>query len=426
MKPMTGTYEINYSGEVAEINQRNYMAFTKVFLNFTVYRLAVNSTFTRARLGRATIALATASVASLLCISQAYGQGCIVARSNGEQGGPESEGGYLAKGDWEFGIGYRHQFSYIHFVGPTEQTYRVQNGNQVENKINLENFNATYQISARFSVTADIPLLTASRHTNNSPIIYTSAGIGDSSILAQGWIWDPREKSSGNIQLGIGLLVPTGKDNVKNTISSNGVTTTVPVDYSIQPGQGGWGIPWTWVAYKNWRASQLYFNGSYTMMTKDLGARRSNNNNPLTLTQFNAVTDQYLLEGGVAHPLAKVHGLTVLFGPRMEGVPARNLLPVGDNLGFRRPGFAVSVEPGIQYARDGNVFSFTVARAIYRDRTRSVPDVLTGGHGDAAFANWVWLASYTFRARHADLSHANQAHANPALPAPTPTRASQL
>jgi hypothetical protein len=34
---------------------------------------------------------------------------------------------------------------------------------------------------------------------------------------------------------------------------------------------------------------------------------------------------------------------------------------------------------------------------MYRDRTRSVPDDLLGTHGDAAFANYVWLASYSFR-----------------------------
>ena len=135
------------------------------------------------------------------------------------------------------------------------------------------------------------------------------------------------------------------------------------------------------------------------MVTKDLGALRNSNPNPITLTQYNAVTDQYLLEGGAAHPFKKVRGLAVLFGPRMEGVPARNLLPVGDNLGFRRPGFAISVEPGVQYVRNGQMFSFTIARAIYRDRTVSVPDSLTGGHGDAAFANWVWLATYTFRTK---------------------------
>ena len=55
------------------------------------------------------------------------------------------------------------------------------------------------------------------------------------------------------------------------------------------------------------------------------------------------------------------------------------------------------------------MFSITIARAIYRDRTRSVPDTLTGGHGDAAFANWVWLATYTFRVKHADNTHVDSA-----------------
>jgi hypothetical protein len=371
------------------------------------------------------------SVSLLLAVAAAapaFGQGCIVARSNGDQGGPESQGGYLSPGEWNFGIGYRHQFSYIHFVGATEQNYRVADGTQVENKINLENLSATYQLTPRFSFSADIPLLTASRHTNNSPIVYTSAGIGDISFMANGWVWNPQENTRGNVQFGIGLLLPTGKDNVANTVdpqNGKGTTTTI-VDYSIQPGQGGWGIPLQWAGYKNWLSSQLYFNGSYLMMLEDInGVLRSSNLNPVTLTQYNAITDQYLMEGGVAHPIRKIRGLTVTFGPRMEGVPARNLFPSGNDLGFRRPGFAVSAEPGVQYSRNGNVFTVTIARAIYRDRTRSVPDVLTGGHGDAAFANWVWLASYTFRAggrQHApdhDDTTGMPAHAAPAAVAPS-------
>jgi hypothetical protein len=34
---------------------------------------------------------------------------------------------------------------------------------------------------------------------------------------------------------------------------------------------------------------------------------------------------------------------------------------------------------------------------VYRTRERSVPDIATGGHGDAAFADWIWLANYTCR-----------------------------
>jgi len=87
--------------------------------------------------------------------------------------------------------------------------------------------------------------------------------------------------------------------------------------------------------------------------------------------------------------------LTVTFGPRDEGVPAKDL--IGKSEGFRRPGYAVSLEPGVQYVYRKNIFTASVGRAIYRDRTRSVPDRILGTHGDAAFADWVWLASYSLR-----------------------------
>jgi hypothetical protein len=43
------------------------------------------------------------------------------------------------------------------------------------------------------------------------------------------------------------------------------------------------------------------------------------------------------------------------------------------------------------------MFQASIGKALYRDRTRSVPDQILGTHGDAAFADYVWLASYTYR-----------------------------
>jgi hypothetical protein len=39
----------------------------------------------------------------------------------------------------------------------------------------------------------------------------------------------------------------------------------------------------------------------------------------------------------------------------------------------------------------------SVAKAVYRDRTKSIPDKMLGTHGDAAFADYVWLVSYSYR-----------------------------
>ncbi len=338
---------------------------------------------------------------ALTSVPLAWGQGCVVSRSNGEVGGPTSEGGYLAPGEFNLNIGYRHQFSFRHFIGDVEQKQRIDVlGNNIMNKLNLENLGITYQLTRRFSVTADLPVMSASRRAHNSPITYTTAGIGDMSFTANGWLWNPAENTRGNVQLGVGVLLPSGKSNITNVVDAldgKGPQTKF-VDYSIQPGQGSWGVPFQWAAYKNVKSTQVYFNGSYTAMVHDLNTSylRSTTLNPVTLSQYTGISDQYLLEAGVAHAVPHVRGLTATFGPRWEGVPSRNLFP-GDNLGFRRAGYAVSIEPGVQYVRGKSVFSAEIGRAIHRDRTQSVPDVLTGTHGDAAFADWVWLASYSFR-----------------------------
>jgi hypothetical protein len=350
---------------------------------------------------RNALALIIAASACLSGVQPVYGQGCIISRSNGEVGGPESEGGYLQPGEFDLGVGYRHQYSFRHFLGPQEEKNVAEIGIQQMNRINLQNYAITYQVTPRFSVTADVPLLYASRHQNNTPVTYTSSGIADSSLMVNGWVWNPKENTRGNIQLGVGLLAPTGKTDASDNVNFQDGRGARPqvVDYSIQPGQGGWGIPFQWISFKNVGKSQLYFNGTYTAMLQSINLKTLRTGvgpSTLTMLQYNSISDQYLLEGGIAWPIPHVKGLTFTFGPRMEGVPARNLFP-GDNLGFRRPGFAVSVEPGIQYARGGSVVTAQIATAFYRDRTVSVTDVLTGVRGDAAFADYVWLASYSYR-----------------------------
>jgi hypothetical protein len=330
----------------------------------------------------------------------ARAQGCIVARSSSMDMAPESQGGYLQPGDWDLTIGYRHQFSYKQFVGDVEQTYRVQQGTEVMNKINLQDINLTYQATSRFSFTLSVPILLASRRSNNSYYTTTSSGIGDTSVIAQGWLWNPRHAKRGNIRIGFGMQTPTGKDNVQNNVLTSATATTPTVvtdDYSIQPGSGGWGMVFQWEAFRDIGHNNIvYTDGNYL-------ATQGGTNNVLRsasaasqpLTAYNAIQDQYLLQAGIAHPISAIHGLTVTFGPRFEGVPAANL--IGNDLGFRRPGFALSAEPGFVYARGRNMIQFSIGKALHRDRTRSVPDKILGTHGDAAFADYVWLVSYSYR-----------------------------
>jgi len=311
--------------------------------------------------------------------------------------GPEGQSGYLEPGEFDMTVGYRHQYSFRHFVGDVEQKQRIQIGNQVMNKINLMDYNLTYQLTPRWSLNLDVPLLLASRRSNNSAFTTSTQGLGDVIVTAQTWLWSPQKARKGNVAIGFGFMAPTGRADTMNNVDrfdGKGAQPTL-LDYSIQPGSGGWGIVLRWNTFRRvGTSSALYFNGNYTATPENTNSvRRSTTGSPLT--QYVSISDQYLLQAGFAHPIQKVRGLSISFGPRMEGVPAKDLF--GDNLGFRRPGYAISLEPGFQYSRAKNMFSFSVGKAIHRDRTRSIPDRMTGGHGDAAFADYVWLASYSFR-----------------------------
>jgi len=335
----------------------------------------------------------------LISTAAAFGQGCIVARSSAQLGGPGTDGGYIGKGECSIAIGYRHQFSQRHFVGDTEQTQRMAKGTQVMNRINLENVNLTYQASPRYSFTVSAPILSASRRSNNSPYTTDSHGFGDIIVTANGWLFDPTENTKGNVQFGLGTMLPTGASNLIQNVDKLDGKGLVPVvlDYSVQPGSGGYGMVFQWQSYRNLGGkTQLFFNGSYIATPQNTNSTvRNLTGNPASLTYYNSISDQYLLEAGVARAFTSIRGLNVFVGPRWEGVPAQDL--IGDSLGFRRPGYALSIAPGVQYTWRKHIFSASVGKAIHRDRTRSIPDRITGGHGDAAFADYVWLASYTFR-----------------------------
>jgi hypothetical protein len=337
-------------------------------------------------------------IAALVFAPLAEPQGCIVARSTSVVSGPQTQGGYMAPGEWDVSVGYRHQYSFRHFVGDVEQKQRMQIGNQVMNKVNLLNLNITYQATQRFSLTFSAPMLLASRRSNNSPYTTSVQGIGDMLVTAQGWLWKPSAESAGNASFGFGFVMPTGKSDAVNRVDAfdGRGPRDIVLDYSIQPGAGGYGLAFQWQSFRNIRgATQGYLNANYIATPQNTNnvLRSSTSTNPLT--RYNSIADQYLVQAGIARAIGRVRGLTLTFGPRWEGVPAKDL--IGDSLGFRRPGYAISLEPGIQYTRGMSLFTFSVAKAIHRDRTRSIPDRMTGGHGDAAFADYVWFASYSFR-----------------------------
>jgi hypothetical protein len=70
----------------------------------------------------------------------------------------------------------------------------------------------------------------------------------------------------------------------------------------------------------------------------------------------------------------------------MEGIPVRDAF--GASNGFRRPGYAISIDPGLMYGHRTWTFSLNAPVAVERNRRKSVPDYQNRIHGDAAFADY--------------------------------------
>ena len=294
---------------------------------------------------------------------------------------------------WTVGMGYRYFHSHRHFVGSEEQNNRKQQGSEVNNKVTIWDIAATYQVNNRWSVSLDVPVLSMDRWSQRTPTQVSQAdGIGDINVMSRMWLFTPSaEESNQNISIGIGMKFPTGKPDTQSTVTlANGTQRTSNNDQSIQLGDGGYGLILEAQAYKGFRHAMLYASGSYLINPKvnngvATGRRPSE--------AIMSVADSYLYRGGVMFPIPKFHSLAMSMGIRGEGVPVRDL--IGKSTNFRRPGTAVALDPGLIYSRGRDQWSFNVPVAMYRNRQRSIPDIIDQrAGGDAAFADQSIVIGY--------------------------------
>lgn len=225
-------------------------------------------------------------------------------------------------------------------------------------------------------------------------------------MSAQFWLHRPPAEHGHNIAFSFGTVFPTGSDDVRDTVQTVNGPQRVFVDQSIQLGAGGYGISLGTQAYQRVKRAVLYSSGTYLITPQEQNgipnaslAGVKFKPNPLTSTM--SIPDQYLADGGIAYAVPKIRGMAAKFGMRYEGVKVRDL--IGGSLGFRRPGYALSVEPGMQYERGKSTWSLNIPVAVQRNRKRSVPDLIQGKAGDAAFADYLICWDMRIRSRHGSL-----------------------
>ena len=294
------------------------------------------------------------------------------------------------------GVGYRYQPSFRHYVGTVEQKQREVLGNQIKNIFHLVDFSIERQLTPRLSVGGSVPVLFAHRNQLYNPRgKFVVNSIGDIALGGRAWVFKPPTESGDNISVGLFLKLPTGKYNATGrATNARGESIIATADQSVQAGDGGTGLAVELQGFKRIPfKSELYFTGTYLFNPRDTNGVSTFRNAPGETVM--SVSDQYLYRGGIGRPVPKIKGLAVSFGGRIEGVPVRDA--IGKSNGFRRPGYAISVDPGLLYVRGASMFSATIPWAVERNRRRSVADIRNGRHGDAAFADYALMFSLSRR-----------------------------
>jgi hypothetical protein len=323
-----------------------------------------------------------------------HAQGCVAAHSNQgtmdelcDGAANDSTGnGYLHR--LTVDLGYRVFSSNKYFIGTNE----IARPNAVRNHQNIFDVGINYQLTPQWSIIADVPVFNGTRNQVYPPTgVFQVSGIGDVTIGAQRWLFRPPTESNGNVAFSLSLKLPTGIDDATGTALYKGQPIKATADQSLQPGDGGWGFIIGSQAYKQIPLRFVaYFQGAWTfnpMNTNGVATFRSQPGQGVM-----SIPDQYLFRSGLSHGVPRLRHMSASLGARWEGVPAHDVIGASD--GFRRPGYIVSLDPGVMYSFRKTVFSVNGPWALKRNREPSVTELNNHtANGDAFFADYTVIAS---------------------------------
>ncbi|HCO82420.1 MAG TPA: hypothetical protein DIT95_02660 [Arenibacter sp.] len=338
-------------------------------------------------------------------------QGCVAIRHFSSCVGNSLENNLLGKGDLQVGMNYRYFKSFRHFRGTEEEPDRVANNSEVINHSHAWDFFLTYGISDRFYTSITIPTVINARsslyeHGREERNSSFSRGLADIRAGIGYWLLDPIDNPEGNIAVGLGIKLPTGNYNATDifyNVGPEGSPEVRPVDQSIQPGDGGFGLTLDFQFYQKVATGLFAYGGGFYLLnpreTNGIRTFRETLSPILENEAIMAVPDQYSVRTGLSYSLSNV--ISASLGARFDAVPVKDL--IGGNEGFRRPGNVLSLEPGIAYIHQNFTLNLNVPLALRRDRPQSVTDrqteISTGTprNGDAAFADYLINFGISYR-----------------------------
>ena len=211
-------------------------------------------------------------------------QGCVAIRHFSSCVGNSLENNLLGPGDIQIGSNYRYFKSFRHFRGTEEEADRVANETEVINHAHAWDFFITYGITDRLYASATLPFVINTRsslyeHGRNERNTTFSRGLADVRLGIGYWVFNPATNPNGNLALGLGVKLPTGNYNASDifyNVGPDGTPQVRPVDQSIQPGDGGFGITLDFQLYKKVATDfYLYAGGFYLINPRETNGTRT-------------------------------------------------------------------------------------------------------------------------------------------------------
>jgi hypothetical protein len=342
-----------------------------------------------------TVGLSVASGLGVLP-REAGAQGCMPLHfTSATLGGQQAP--FLLPHEWQVGVAARRVASNRVFLDSHEDESVAPGGQPLYLRLNSLDLSASYGMTERLSFTFTVPLShsTASnvypdglRHT------VAGTGIGDINLMGNFWLGTPGTHPNGNLQLGLGLKVPTGSNHVLgNSYDPLGTVTQAPVPQTVQPGDGGWAVLTQAQAFQQlFSRASAYFTGFYSISLRQHSDVLWGPANALW-----AVPDVYTARLGLSYALRTEPGLAVSLGGRLDGTPTSDLIG-GRTDYFRHAGYTAYVDPGVSVQLGRNQFTLNVPVRVkhrYFDMLVGNPQVVRPGIGGVA--DYVIYAGYTRR-----------------------------
>ncbi len=314
----------------------------------------------------------------------------------------EGQAGDLRAHEWQVAVDYRYVHADDFFFGTQRSTPPAAFfGQPIIINIHSANLNLTYAATDRVSVRLTVPVSAGSQsrfYPDTARHVVHGGGIGDIGLVGTAWLLDSRTHTKGNVALGVGVKLPTGRNKISGAFFLvDGSSVQHPVDEAVETGNGGWGVILQAQAFRRVAPRTFaYFTGSYLLSP---GNQTDVTRAPAGLqnsTVHYSVSDVYSGRLGVSYRLLPEQGLSLGLGGRIDGIPYHDL--IGKSDGFRRPGYVVFVDPGMSFERGRSTFTFSApVRIAQRLATQQLAMTSGGTIGAGDLAAVVFFVGYTRR-----------------------------